>query len=102
MSKLSKRENIVILKQDKKGGVLLTDNFKYIDKCLALLSAKQFTKTLEIKVQRALQKIKSNFTNGYQIVSFDEKYLFINVPLDQTIDIILRRIYYKHELQLSI
>ena len=40
--------------------------------------------------------------NGYQIVSFDVKSLFINVPLDRRIDIVLRRIYDKHELQTSI
>ena len=40
--------------------------------------------------------------NGYQIVSFDVKSLFINVPLDRRIDIFLRRIYDKHELQTSI
>ena len=44
------------------------DRHKYTDKCLALLSAKQFTtltndltKTLESKVQRILRKIKSKF-----------------------------------------
>ena len=40
--------------------------------------------------------------NGYQIVSFDVKSLFTNVPLDRTIDIVLRRIYDKHELQTPI
>ena len=45
------------------------DRHKYTDKCLALLSTKQFTtltndatKTLESKVERNLQKIKTNFT----------------------------------------
>ena len=167
---------------------------KYTDKCLALLSTKQFTtltndptKTLESKVQRILRTIKSKFTgqeykklyptgscpeklygtakihkipvngniddlpirpivsnintvtyniaryltkllvplreseyitkstkdfigkvksknvpNGYQMVSFDVKSLFTNVSLDPTIDIVLRRIYDKHELQTSI
>ena len=36
------------------------------------------------------------------MVSFDVKSLFANVPLDRTIDIVLRRIYNKHELQTSI
>ena len=36
------------------------------------------------------------------MVSFDVKPLFANVPLDRTIDIVLRRIYDKHELQTSI
>ena len=38
----------------------------------------------------------------YRIVSFVVKSIFTNVPLDRTIDIILRRIYDKHELQASI
>ena len=69
VSKLSKREDIVILKQVKGRGVVLMDRHKYTDKCLALLSAKQFTtltndpnKTLESKVQRNLRKMKSRFT----------------------------------------
>ena len=69
VSKLSKREDIVILKQEKGKGVVLMDRHKYTDKCLALLSTKQFTtltndptKTLESKVQRTLRKIKSKFT----------------------------------------
>ena len=37
--------------------------------------------------------------NGYQIVSFDVKSLFTNVPLDWTIDIVLRRIFDKNEVQ---
>ena len=40
--------------------------------------------------------------NGYQVVSFDVKSLFTNVPLDRTIDIVLRRVYDKHELQIPI
>ena len=69
VSKLSKREDLVILKQDKGRGVVLMDRHKYSVKCLTLLSTKQFTtltndptKTLESKVQRTLRKIKSKFT----------------------------------------
>ena len=40
--------------------------------------------------------------NGYQIASFDVKSFFTNTPLDRTIDIILRRIYEKNEMQKSI
>ena len=40
--------------------------------------------------------------NGYQMVSFNVKSFFTNVPLDRTIEIVLRRIYDKHELQTSI
>ena len=65
VSKLSKREDIVILKQEKGRGTLLMDRHKYNDKCLALLSTKQFTtfkkdpiRTLESKDQQTLRKIK--------------------------------------------
>ena len=60
ISNLSKRDDIVILKQDKERGVVITDN------CLTMLSTKQFfsvetdpTKTLETKIQRIPRKIKS-------------------------------------------
>ena len=194
VSKLSKREDLVILKQDKGRGVVLMDRHKSSVKCLTLLSTKQFTtltndptKTLESKVQRTLRKIKSKFTeqkykklystgscrrkfycttkihkipvngniddlpirlitsnintatynlanyltkllaplreseyiikstkdfigkvkakevpNSYQMVPFDVKSLFTNVPRDRLTDIVLRRIYDKHELQTSI
>ena len=66
VSKISKREDIVILKQDKGRGVVLMDRHKYTEKCLALFSAKQFialtndpTKFLESKAQRTLTKNKT-------------------------------------------
>ena len=37
-----------------------------------------------------------------KLVSFDVKSLFTNVPLDRTIDIILKRIYNKHEITTNI
>ena len=39
---------------------------------------------------------------GYEMVSFDVKSLFTNVPLDRTIDIILNRIYDHKELETPI
>ena len=63
---LSKREDIIIMKQDKGGGVVIMGNAKYTEKCLALLSTWQFqtlnfepTKSIEPKVQRILRKMKS-------------------------------------------
>ena len=48
-------------------------------------------------------KVKSKeVPNGYQMVSFDIKSLFTNVPLDRKIDIVLTRIDDKHELRTSI
>ena len=39
---------------------------------------------------------------GYQMVSFDVKALFTNVPLEYTIDLVLKRIYENHEFSMSI
>ena len=48
-------------------------------------------------------KVKAkSVPNVYQIVSFNVKSLFSNVPLDRTIDIVLRRVYDKHDSQTSI
>ena len=50
-----------------------------------------------------IEKVKvKEVLNGYQIVSFNVKSLFTNVPLDRTIDTVLRKIYDKHELETSI
>ena len=40
--------------------------------------------------------------NGYQMVSFDVKSLFTNVPLDRTIQLVLKRIYEKHEVSTNV
>ena len=45
---------------------------------------------------------KESIPVGYEMVSFDVKSLSTNVPLDQIIDIILRRIYDHKELDTSI
>ena len=42
------------------------------------------------------------FSNGYQMVSFDATSLFTKVPLDQTIQLVLKRIYEKHEVSTNI
>ena len=61
---LSRNKNIVIMKQDKRKGVVVMDRGKYFDKCLAMLNTEQFvqlqkdpTNSLETKVQRTLRKI---------------------------------------------
>ena len=62
---LSKRKDILILRQDKGRGVIIMDRKKYIGKCLSQLETSNFkkldtdpTKTFETKVQTTLQKIK--------------------------------------------
>ena len=70
ISDLSKRDGIVLRKQDKERRVVLMDISKYTEKCLEMLSTKQFTivendltKTLESKIQRILRKLKSKITD---------------------------------------
>ena len=47
-----------------------------------------------------MNKIKTfKIPTGYQMVSFDVKLLFANIPLDRTIDIILQRILDNQEIQ---
>ena len=62
---LSKRDDVITLKQDKGRGVVLMDMNKYTKKCMLLLNTKQFnkldydpTKRTEGKIQRMLKKIK--------------------------------------------
>ena len=62
---LSKRDDVIILKQDKSRGVVLMDKNKYNKKCMLLLNTKKFkqldndpTKTTEGKIQRMLRRIK--------------------------------------------
>ena len=73
---------------------------KYLTKLLAPLRESEY---IIKSTKEFIGKVKSKeVPNGYQIVSFDVKSLFTNVLLDQTIDIVLRKIYDKHELQISI
>ena len=44
-------------------------------------------------------KIKNEkISENYEMVSFDVKSVFTLVPLEHTIDIIIKRIYEKHEI----
>ena len=70
ISDLSKRDDIILLKQDKGQGLVVMDRSKYTEKFLEMLSTKQFTvvendatKTLESKIQRTLRKLKSKITD---------------------------------------
>ena len=69
---------------------------KYLAKLLFPLAQCNYTinstKDLMIKIKN--EKIPEN----YEMVSFDVKSLFTSVPLEHTIDIIIKRIYEKHEI----
>ena len=55
-------------------------------------SSKEFTETIKLKY----------IPDNHKLVSFDVKSLFLNVPLDSTINIILNHIYDKKELTTNI
>ena len=62
--KLSRNNDIIIMKQDKGSGVVIMNKPKYHEKCLELLNTDQFThdltKKMQAKIQRVLRKIKTN------------------------------------------
>ena len=43
---------------------------------------------------------KQKIPPGYQMISFDVVSLFSNVPLDEAINIIIKRIYDKYEINI--
>ena len=50
-----------------------------------------------------IEKIRSvKVPKGYQMLSFDVKALFTNVPLKYTIDLVLKRIFDNHEISTSV
>ena len=73
---------------------------KHLSKILSPLRESEYT----IKSTRHFMEIikHKKVPEGFQMVSFDVKSLFTNVPLETTIDIILRRIYTNHELTTSL
>ena len=50
-----------------------------------------------------MSKVKQmELHENYQIISFDVKSLFTNVPLNDTIDILLRRVYIDSEINTNL
>ena len=67
ISKLSRNNNVVVLKQDKGRGVVLIDRPKYVEKCMAHLNTNNFekltvdkTKSIEELVQKTLFRMKKD------------------------------------------
>ena len=65
IKKLSKNENICLLKQDKGRGIVIMDRNKYVEKCMGMLQTDKFkeltedpTGKFEIRVQNCLRKMK--------------------------------------------
>ena len=73
---------------------------KYLAKLLSPLSKSEYTVDNNVEF---INNIKSEkVPTGHSFISFDVKSLFTNVPLDYTINIILRRIYDDNELYINI
>ena len=64
---------------------------RYLSKLLAPLAKSQYTVE---NSKQFVEKIKNKkIRGGFEMISFDVKSLFTNVPLDITIDIILKKVY---------
>ena len=66
INRLSKKPQIIVLRQDKGRGIVIMDKVKYTEKCMKILITKQFcklqkdpTKSIEMKIQAAVRKIKN-------------------------------------------
>ena len=73
---------------------------RYLTKISSPLSRSQYTVEGSNKLVNVIKQ--QVIPSGYKAVSFDVKSLFTNVPLDRTIDIILKRIYDKYEITTNI
>ena len=72
----------------------------YLAKILSLLTRWQYTVKSSNKFVNVIKQ--QVIPSSYKLVSFDVKSLFTNVPLYRTIDIILKRIYDKHQIKTNI
>ena len=81
-------------------GTVIYDLAKYVAQLLRPLSESQYT----IKNSKTFTKRfkKMRIHPEYKMVSFDVVSLFTNVALDETIDIIFKRIYDKKEINTDI
>ena len=73
---------------------------KYLASLLAPLSKSEFTVNNTKEFVKYIQKQK--VPDGYKMVSFDVAALFMNVPLEETIEIIFKRIYLNKEITTDI
>ena len=56
-----------------------------------------------LNTETFIKHIKSQrIPDGYQMISFDVKSLFTNVPVNETINVILRKVYYENKIVTNI
>ena len=73
---------------------------KYLNKLLTPLSKSDYNILNTEDHMRRLREEK--IPAGYKMISFDVKSLFTNVPLDETIDFILKKVYDEKKIQTNI
>ena len=73
---------------------------KYLAKLPSLLSKNECTVQSSTEFMEHI-KIKT-VPHGYHLISFDVIFLFTNVPLDDTVDIVFKRIYDNREIKTAI
>ena len=81
-------------------GTATYETVKYLTNLLAPLGKSIYTITNTKEFVKYIQKQK--VPDGYKMVSFDVVSLFANVPLEQTIEIIFKRIYINKEITTNI
>ena len=102
INKLSNNSNIILLCQYKGRGIVVIDRKKYTEKCMDMLTTKQFskldkypTKTIEVKVQRPVRKIEDHLSTSeyrtlYPSGSAPGKFYGTakkhNIPVNGTVD----------------
>ena len=103
VKELSKKQNIVNMKQYKSSGLVIMDKSECREKCLRILENDNFKMTDQDSTKNFLEQIRmKQVPDGYKMVSFGTKPLFTNVPLGKAIEINLRRIYERKEINISI
>ena len=73
---------------------------QYLSKLLSPLAKSKYTIENTKDFVNKIQKMK--VPNGFKLISFDVVSLFTNVPLNATIDIILRKIYVEELIKTKI
>ena len=78
-------------------GTATYETAKYLNTLLTSLTKSQYN---ILSTDDFIQKIKSGrIPKGFEMISFDVKNLFTNVPLHQTIEIILSKVYQENKIK---
>ena len=76
-------------------GTATYETAKYLNSLLVPLGKSE---RIPLNIESFIKCIKSQrIPDGYQMISFDVKSLFTNIPLNEIINIILRKVYYENK-----